>query len=173
MLFYFPHPFLTTFRFLRGPLSRVGSSSGAQGNSVTSSSFGSGSGSGGAMSSALSNMNPLKMFGTMSGGVSGTAGKSTQPTNVLTEEEKKARREKLSAAAQDRSQVWDKKLGQKKYSGGLTSASGTAGISGDPTNDTVGPINAETERAIQRTKQLEVKIEKVGVFSFLNRWKFS
>lgn len=82
---------------------------------------------------------------------------------VLSEEEKALRRERLSAAAQDRSKSWDKKLGQKKSSqslnvpivdGNAVEAEAAAGGSNNGTH-------ADTERAIRKTKELEVRIEQV------------
>ncbi len=104
----------------------------------------------------------FRNFGGMGSG--GTAAKAPAAV-VLTEEEKALRRERLSAAAQDRSKSWDKKLGQKKSSQSLNvpivdgnaveaEAAASAGGNGNGTH-------ADTERAIRKTKELEVRIEQV------------
>jgi hypothetical protein len=90
---------------------------------------------------------------------SGTAAKpSKAPEPALTEEERRQRREVLSAAAQDRSKAWDKKITQKKQQ----SVNNTSGIIVDPDSatDVAATHHEETQRAIQKTKELEKKIEK-------------
>lgn len=111
----------------------------------------------GTTGNTLSSINPLKMLG----GVGSKGGRSTQPVE-LTEEEKKARREKLSAAALDRSQSWDRKLGQKKQS---ASSGGRGAIVDKHTdgNDPSDEVSAETEAAIRRAKAAEARIEQVLV----------
>lgn len=81
---------------------------------------------------------------------------------VLSEEEKALRRERLSAAAQDRSKSWDKKLGQKKPSQSLNVpiVDGNA-VEAEAAGSSNG-THADTERAIRKTKELEVRIEQVG-----------
>lgn len=107
----------------------------------------------------MSSLNPMGIFRGM--GSSNNKPTSTASIVVLTEEEKQLRRERLSAAAQDRSKTWDKKLGQKKKSSGSAAeitdanASSFSNAGGENTN-------AETERAIRKTKELEEKIEKVS-----------
>lgn len=103
------------------------------------------------------------IFRNFGGMGSGTAAKAPAAV-VLSEEEKALRRERLSAAAQDRSKSWDKKLGQKKSSQSLNvpivdgnaveaeAAAASAGGNG---------THADTERAIRKTKELEVRIEQV------------
>jgi len=86
----------------------------------------------------------------------GSAAKAAPPVAVLSEEEKAQRRERLSAAAQDRSKSWDKKLGQKK-----TSQSMQTPIVDASSAATHGETHADTERAIRKTKELEVRIEQV------------
>lgn len=86
----------------------------------------------------------------------GSVAKPAAPIAVLSEEEKALRRERLSAAAQDRSKSWDKKLGQKKSSQSLHTPIVDTG-SGEPAGET----HADTERAIRKTKELEVRIEQV------------
>jgi hypothetical protein len=113
-------------------------------------------------SSALSSISTMKMFGSMSGSSSSAASK----TVVLTEEEKQARREKLSAAAHDRSQTWDRKVGQKK-----TSGSNYAPIV-DGNSPVVEVVSPETEEAIRRAKAAEAKIEKVsGLRNCARYWR--
>lgn len=105
-------------------------------------------------------MNPLKMLsglGASTPVVTAPSQKAAPP--VLSEEEKQARREKLSAAAQDRSQSWDRKLGQKKHSAGGTSPREGQALQQPQPEEAV---SAETERAIQRAKAAERKIEKVS-----------
>ena len=125
------------------------------------------------MSNTLNSMNPMRLLGsTLSAAAASTsASKPAVQQEVLTEEEKQARRERLSAAAVERSKTWDRKLGQKKTQ--PSSSSGSllgAGSSSDKSNDTAsagnvnisnGPVSSETERAIRKTKELEVKIEQV------------
>jgi hypothetical protein len=102
-------------------------------------------------------MNPMKLLGNMTGSSASSAAAKAKPA-VLTEEEKRARREKLSAAAEDRCQTWDRKLGQKKTSSGA----GLASLANPEDVAARGvPVSAETERAIRRTKELEMAIEKV------------
>lgn len=81
---------------------------------------------------------------------------------VLSEEEKALRRERLSAAAQDRSKSWDKKLGQKKSSQSLNVpiVDGNA-VEADAAAAGSNGTHADTERAIRKTKELEVRIEQV------------
>lgn len=120
--------------------------------SSSSSSGGGGGGSGGVVSGALSSMNPLGIFRNPAATTSKAA-----PVAVLSEEEKVLRRERLSAAAQDRSKVWDKKLGQRK----LTPQSAIVDSPVEPAAQT----HADTERAIRKTKELEVRIEQVLLLS--------
>lgn len=102
----------------------------------------------------------FRNFGGMHMG--GTTSKAPAPV-VLSEEEKALRRERLSAAAQDRSKSWDKKLGQKKPSQSLNrpivdgNAVEAAAAAGGNNNNT----HEDTERAIRKTKELEVRIEQV------------
>lgn len=109
----------------------------------------------GASSSNSNSMNPVSIFRNMALG-SG-AGKAAAPAVVLSEEEKQLRRERLSAAAQDRSKTWDKKLGQKKKPS--TSSMEITDANAGPGDEE--STHAETERAIRKTKELEVKIEQV------------
>jgi hypothetical protein len=105
----------------------------------------------------------MKLLGSMAGSTSSSssAAAKAKPAPALTEEEKRERREKLSAAAQDRSQTWDRKLGQKKPSSGA----GLASLANPEDVAASGaPVSAETERAIRKTKELELAIEKVGHF---------
>jgi hypothetical protein len=101
----------------------------------------------------------MKLLGSMTGtSASSAAAAAKAKPAVLTEEEKRERREKLSAAAQDRSQTWDRKLGQKKPSSGA----GLASLANPEDMAASGaPVSAETERAIRKTKELEMAIEKV------------
>lgn len=94
-------------------------------------------------------------------GSSGSAAVAKAPV-VLSEEEKALRRERLSAAAQDRSKSWDKKLGQKKPSQSLSTpiVDGNA-VEAEGGNNNNG-THADTERAIRKTKELEVRIEQVS-----------
>lgn len=82
---------------------------------------------------------------------------------VLSEEEKALRRERLSAAAQDRSKSWDKKLGQKKPSQSLNVpiVDGNA-VEAEAAGSSRNGTHADTERAIRKTKELEVRIEQVS-----------
>eukprot|EP01032_Pedospumella_encystans_P009470 gene9470-11141_t len=83
------------------------------------------------------------------------------PIIVLSEEEKALRRERLSAAAQDRSKSWDKKLGQKKSSQSLNVpiVDGNA-VEAEAAAAGTNGTHADTERAIRKTKELEVRIEQ-------------
>lgn len=84
---------------------------------------------------------------------------SSQQT-VLSEEEKKQRREMMSNAAKDRTQQWDKKV-----AAGKSKAASPRVIENNTFNDEV--TNPETLRVIQKTKELEVKIEQVSQLAFL------
>lgn len=105
-------------------------------------------------SSGSNSMGSMNIFRNLS--VGGSAKPAPAPV-VLSEEEKALRRERLSAAAQDRSKSWDKKLGQKK-----NSQSQQTPIVDPSAAETPGETHADTERAIRKTKELEVRIEQVG-----------
>lgn len=96
-------------------------------------------------------MGSMNIFRNLS--VGGAAKPAPPAAPVLSEEEKALRRERLSAAAQVRS---EKKLGQKK-----TNLSHQTPIVDIGAAEPAGGTHADTERAIRKTKELEVRIEQV------------
>lgn len=106
---------------------------------------------------------------------------SKPPPEELSEEEKQTRREMMSKAANERTQQWDKKLGANKLNRAKSKvvfskvvsidlvfgnfqeadvARNGSGLTND--EDALKASNPETQRVIEKTKQLELNVERVS-----------
>jgi len=125
----------------------------------SSSSSGDSSSRGDRSMGGMGGMDPMGLF------------RSAPPPKVLSEQEKTERRARMSAAAQTRTQAWDKKLSQKKRQNrDVDSGSGMP----DPAPVPQAAASRETEAAIVRAKQLEVHTEaQLGYSPFRPHMSFS